>query len=227
MTPDELLEQFRSDVSDTAQPYLWSDEEIYRYMNSAYRQFVRQTGGIADFTTEDVCEVPFSAGDQVVDLHPSILRIMKASLASDGRKVSVKNITDMDDLTGEADYGQPQSIDLNTVGYMKYVVIGEQKNKARLVYIPDTAGTLKLNVYRLPLNNVVDSSSNLDEVEEDHHEYLSLWMQHRAYSKHDADAYDPRLAEKRQQEFMAYCSYVKNEWERYKHKTRTVTYGGL
>lgn len=227
MTPSELLEQFRDDVSDIAQPYLWSDDEVYRHMNSAYRQFVRLTKGVADFTTSEVCEVTYSAGDQFVELHPSILRITKARLASDGREVSVKNINDMDKITGEADYGQRPGIDMNATGYVKYLVIGEQRNLARLVYVPDTADTLKLNVYRMPLETITGADSELTDIDADHHEYLSLWMQYRAYSKHDADAYDPKLAERRQQEFLAYCDSVKADWERYKTKTRVTAYGGL
>lgn len=226
MTPAELLEQFRDDTSDTEKPYLWSDPEVYRFMNSAYRQFVRLTKGVADFTTSDVCEVAFSAGDQFIDLHPSILRITRASLASDGREVRVKNINDMNSVVGEADYGQRPGIDMNASGYVKYLVIGEQRDVGRLVYVPDTDDTLKLNVYRLPLKTIIDENSKLDDIEEDHHEYLSLWMQHRAYSKHDADAYDPRLADKRKEEFLIYCDEVVKQWERYKTKVRVVGYGG-
>lgn len=226
MTPDELLSQFRRDVSDTAKPYLWSDGEVYFYMNSAYRSFVRHTGGVADVLTSDVCEIPFAVGDQFIDLHKSILRINRASLASDGRKVEIKNINDMDTVTGEADYGQRPGIDMNSSGSVKYLVIGEQRDVGRLVYVPDTADTLKLQVFRMPLNIIVDANSSFDDIEEDHHEYLSLWMQHKAYSKHDADCFDQRMADLREKEFFNYCSGVKAQWDRYKSKVRVTRYGG-
>lgn len=227
MNLGQLIEQYRSDTSDTAKPYLWSDEECVRYANQAYIQFVRLTGGVADVSTSDVCEVPYSVGDQFVDLHKSILRIMRASVASDGRKLDVKNITDMDEVMGEADYGQTTTISLDTTGLVKYVVIGEQRHKARLVYVPDAADTLKLHVYRLPLNTLVNDSDEMTDVDEHHHDKLSLWMQHLGYNKHDADAFDARLSALRAQEFEAYCAGAKAEWERYKHKSRQVAYGGL
>ena len=57
MTSNELLDMFRRDVMDVRRPYLWTDEEIYAYMNDAYNMFARMTGGISDYTTDDVCLV--------------------------------------------------------------------------------------------------------------------------------------------------------------------------
>lgn len=54
MKVQELYDQFRSDAMDTVAPYLWSDTNVYRYMDDAYKMFVRLTGGIGDFTTQDV-----------------------------------------------------------------------------------------------------------------------------------------------------------------------------
>lgn len=224
MSPEELLEQFRSDVQDTVKPYLWSDDEAYRYMQAAYRRFVRETGGVADFNTAEVCEVEFSAADQFIDLHPSILKIARASLKSDGSKVEIKNITDMDTARGEADYGGIAPIDLDATGYVRYLVIGEKRNVGRLVYVPTVADTLRLNVYRMPLGEAKDG---FEDVEEDHHTYLSLWMQYLAYSKPDPDTYDSRRAEIQKKEFLIYCQDVVLQWEKYKTKVRTVNYGGL
>lgn len=223
MTPEQLLKQFRSEVVDTAKPYLWSDEEVYRYMNSAYRKFVQETGGVADVNTEEVCEVAYSAGDQFVELHPSILRITRVTL--DGEKLAVKNITDMD--KAEEDYGRPIPTNLDESGTVSCVVIGEKRNLARLVKVPDTAGTLKLNVYRMPLGTIQGASSTFADVEDDHHEYFSLWMQYRAFSKQDSDGYNEGLSKKRQEEFLRYCRDVTAQWERYKSKVRVVGYTGI
>ncbi len=53
MNVQEVFDQFRSDAVDEVAPYLWSDTDVFRYMNDAYSMFVRLTGGIADFTTQD------------------------------------------------------------------------------------------------------------------------------------------------------------------------------
>ena len=64
MNVQELYDQFRSDMQDEEQDFLWTDVELFRYMNEAYRMFVRLMGGIADFTS-DLCAVPIVAGEQI------------------------------------------------------------------------------------------------------------------------------------------------------------------
>src|SRR5665647_2592591 len=51
MTSDELYALFRSDVVDATAPYLWTDVEVWNYMNDAYKSFVRKIGGIPDNTS--------------------------------------------------------------------------------------------------------------------------------------------------------------------------------
>jgi hypothetical protein len=52
-------------------------------------------------------------------------------------------------------------------------------------------------------------------------------MQHLAYRKADADTFDRGRSDEYKALFESYCAMVRAEWERYKHKTRVVTYGGL
>ena len=94
MTSSELLTLFRSDISDVALPYLWSDLEAYTYMNDAYRMFVRLTGGVPDFTSLTT-QVPIVSGNALGVLDPSILRIMSARRLSDGREIKVINSPDI------------------------------------------------------------------------------------------------------------------------------------
>jgi hypothetical protein len=225
----ELYDAFRSDVVDTAKPYLWKDEEVFRYMDAAYKMFVRLTGGIADITTSEVCNVDLVAGTDMYDLHPSILRIMGATRLSDAGIVEVINQTDTPKLFKSAyDYGQfRQFMMTNTPGPVRYLVIGRQRGKAKTIQIPAENDTLLLDVFRLPLNTITDENGLMDEVREDHHLYFLDWMKHLAYKKNDSETFDKGKSQEYKQSFEEYCANVKAEWERYKHKTRIVAYGGL
>ena len=230
MNVGELYEQFRGDVYDIAKPYLWSDWEIYGYMDDAYRMFVRLTGGIADFTSP-LTQIDIVAGEAIASLDKRVLRITGARRASDGRTIDVINHTDLV-TTRDTDYGSGKYIyEDDTPGEVKYMVIGEQRGKVRWVQIPQADNVAKLHIYRLPLVRIdrekPDKDFEFDEIGDEHITHLSLWMQHRAYMKADADTFDKGKSDDLKLQFEAYCNFAKSEWERYKSKPREVVYGGL
>lgn len=230
MTAQELLDQFRSEMVDTAKPYLWSDTEVLGYMDDAYKMFVRLTGGIADFTS-DLTRVDIVAGEAVAEYDRRILRVMEAQRASDLGKIEVINQTDMT-FKRDNDYGLVRPIYLdNTPGRVRYMVIGAERGKAKWVQLPEENDQAILYVYRLPLTSIERDGSNLafefDEIGEEHHTHLGLWMRHRGYMKADAETFDRGRADDFKKQFTGYCTFAKAEWERYKHKNRTVAYGGL
>lgn len=230
MTAQELYDQFRSDMVDTAVPYLWSDKDVVRYMNDAYRMFVRLTGGIADFTS-DISRVAVTADEATSVMDPRILRVMEAYRLSDEAKLEVINQQDMT-FSQSTDYGRTRPLFLDsTPGPVRYMIIGAQRNVAKWVQVPIENDTVQLFVYRLPTTALDPESPDMDfafdEVGEEHHTHLVLWMQHLAYRKADADAFDKGRSDEYKALFESYCSMAKAEWERYKHKTRVVTYGGI
>ena len=66
MTPTQLKDLFRSDVRDEASPPLWTDTEIFVYMDDAQKMFCREGGGIAD-STSTICTMQVVAGDTYID----------------------------------------------------------------------------------------------------------------------------------------------------------------
>ena len=226
MNSSELLEAFRLDVEDLSDPPLWSDLEIYRYLNDACFQFVRMTGGIADFTSE-ACEVGITAGEDMSLLHPSIMRVMSAKRRSDNREIEVVNITDLH-AHYRSDYGVrvKQFLD-DTPGPVRMMVLGMQRDLVRWVQVPEFDDAVDMVIYRLPLKPITGAGQALDDVEEIHHLHLLDWMKHLAYKKQDAETFSPKDSERSGQAFLAYCDQVRAEWERYKHKTRVVAYGGI
>ena len=226
MNSTELLEAFRLDTVDTADPPLWSDPEIYRYLNDAYFQFVRITGGVADFTSE-ACEVGITAGEDMSLLHPSIMRVMSAKRRSDKATIRVINSTDLGSVR-VSDYGQAVLTKVDeATGPVRLMVLGMQRGVVRWVQLPEFDDAVDMVIYRLPLKPITGAGQALDDVEEIHHLHLLDWMKHLAYKKQDAETFSPKDSERSGQAFLAYCDQVRAEWERYKHKTRVVAYGGI
>jgi hypothetical protein len=225
-TSDELYDLFRSDVVDTVRPYLWSDEEVYVYMNDAYFMFVRLTGGISDFSS-DATQITALNGEPTSEVSDKILRFRQASLVATGEDVSIINAQDVHTLTDE-DYGVLRRLNLpSTVGKVRYMVTGEQDSLVSWYPIPDQDYTVRFLLERLPLSTITDGGQSFTGVAEHHHYHFLKWMKGLAYRKQDAETFDMTRANQEQSDFMAYCSLSKGEKERYKHKPRVVRYGGI
>lgn len=226
MNSTELKDLFRRDVIDLEVPPLWSDEEVFTYMNDAYVMFVRLTGGVADFTSA-VTELDVVEGEPLATLHPSILRVMSAKRRSDDREIEILNSTDIGRMT-TSDYGQLKPLLMSTQrGPVTKLVIGMQRGVGRWIFVPDANDTVDLLVYRLPLERITGEGQEFVDVEEIHHFHLLKWMKSLAYRKQDAETFDRARAAENEALFLAYCQQVKAEWERYKHKNRVVAYGGI
>lgn len=218
MTSDELYAAFREDIVDVAKPYLWKDAEVWRYMGDAYSMFVRLTQGIPDAGSE-ATEVQIVAGDPEGHLNTSILRIMSATRRSDGAEIMVVNATDLAQLR--------RLSSMRESGRVDYMLIGTKPNSCKWVRVPVVDDICDLTVYRLPLVPVTGPGQQLSEIDEMHHLHLLDWMKHLAYKKQDAETFNAKASMDCRAAFEAYCNQVQAEWERYKHKTRVVAYGGL
>lgn len=224
MNTTELYEFFRGVVDDVEEPYLWSDAEVFTYMDSAQKMFCRLYGGIPDVQS-DATVVDVVTGEKYADLHPSVLYIQSARLVSTGQLLSVVNATQHIQL--DTDYGrwlsQPNP---DTTGPIKAMIIGEQEDIARWVYVPEADDTVELTIRRLPLKSLTGLEQTL-EIPERHHEYLALWMQHRSFLKNDAETFDRGRSNQTRDDFVAYCQEARKEWDRKKYVPRTVMYGGI
>ena len=228
MTTAELLALFRRETRDDVAPYLWSDEDVYGYMSAAQEMFCRLTDGIND-STSAIASVSVTAGEPVVTLDPSILRLRQVRLASTNRPLTLLNPEDVElGGFGANDYGLSyrRGIDLTAAGTPQYLVIGMDDDQGRLVPIPTADDTLQLVVQRMPSGPIEDDSDDL-EVPDRHHRYLVLWMQHLAHNRQDAEAYDRGRSQEFEAAFREYCFQAKHEQELRQHKYRTMSYGGL
>jgi hypothetical protein len=225
MNSTELHDLFRSDVVDIEKPYLWSSSEVYGYIDEVQMMFCRFSVGIPDVSTDAVVRVPITTGEKFSPLHPSILYIRKVTLASTDREIELRNL--LDSSAPANDYGMVYAAQReNDPGPIRLMVIGEEYNKCRWASVPEADDEALLSVYRLPLNAITGPNQEL-EVRREHHRSLMYGVKFLAYSKQDAETFDRAKAKENEDRFLAYCEQAKAEWERYKHKPRSVKFGGI
>lgn len=227
MTPTQLYDLFRTDVVDTALPYLWSEDEVWSFMDDAYRRMVRLMGGISD-STSPLTQLEVYAGDTWVTLDPRIIKVRHVQKSTNDAELQLVNFEDTELLQRDNDYGVRRIFRLtNDTGPLQYLVSGMEVNKLRCIPIPDTDETLSLIVYRYPLEPISPVVTACFELEEQHHIHLLDGMKARAYGKQDAEAFDKGRAEEFEAKFLRYCENAKHERELSEHKYRAVAYGGL
>jgi hypothetical protein len=224
--PAELLKLFRQEANDLASPPLWSDAEVYGYMTAAQEMFCRLTRGIQDSTSE-ITQISVITDDPYVEYDSRILRIRDARLESTGAKVTILNPEDLEQGSLLDDYGLVTGrFDLTLTGTPRYLLLGVDDFRGRLIKIPEADDTLQLTVERLPLlDKDLDASQSL-EIHPQHHRYLTAWMLHLAHQKQDAEAYNRGRSAEFGERFQSYCELAKREQERRQHKQRNVSYGG-
>lgn len=222
----ELMQQFRRDIDDVADPKLWSDGEVAYYANDAQRMFCRLTNGISD-SSSIACDLDVVVGQVEFDLHPSIMRIRRAMRSSDGRQVQILNVDDVDQMGHRLN---------KRSGPVDSMIIGMDENAGRWGVVPSIKDTITLTVFRLPLNTIkpidpavplADQKKVKLEIPEQHHWHLLMWMKHLAYGRQDSDTYDARKADINERAFRTYCQQAKNEQDNTRRVARPIMYGGL
>lgn len=216
MTSGELLTLFRSEMNDVEEPYLWSNPEVYGYIDDAQKMFCRKTDGISDATKTKVVDITVAPGSDWVNTHPSIKLIRRATRVDTGRPIDVINNQDMLDRGWFFD---------GSTGTVRALVIGEEQHKAQVFPVSNETMTIRLLVYRMPLE-LIEGDQDF-EIAEKHHRHLLLWAKSLAYLKQDAETYDKSKANDFENRFLAYCEQSTLEDRKEKHKTRVVRYGGI
>lgn len=224
MTLEELLDEFRSQVADEAQPYLWSDDEALRYIIDAQDMFVRLTGGIADMSTSAIINVTATLNTPFTAHSPYILRIMSGRLQTSKRDVTFVHEKEIATLK-ERDYGSYNgfTLDDDDVGEVRYGVLGLTDKQIRWLRVPELTEVVRLRVYRLPYPRIADWNGDL-EIDVQHQRHLIMWMKYLAYSKQDAEARDDKKAADSKAAFEVYCKTAGSEIARARYKPRSTQF---
>ena len=223
---------FRAEVGDeVSTAYLWSNVEVYAFLDDAQKMFCRLTGGLAD-STSAITTVACTAGQKFVTVSPKILRLKSVENGVDGYRCQILNYEDMAAEVLQTDYGYSAQLGLNNeTGPIRAVVSGMEPNKLRLIKIPEANQDLNLIVNRLPLIDInattVGNTTAVLEIDEMHHRHLLLWMKALAHMKQDAETFNQGKAQEFDAQFRQYCAESKHDRELREHKYRTVAYGGI
>jgi len=217
MEVGDLLARFRLDTRDTVFPYMWSDAEVYAYINEAQNEFCRQTGGLADATSTECTSVALTAGAAFAAISPLVLKV-RAAFGANGKKLDIMNFEDFE-FSGTSG----EELFADTAGAVRAVVVGMEPNRIKIIHTPAADQTISLVVYRMPLLEIEDESSDL-EIDPQHHVSLLLWARKLAHSKADAETYDRGRAEQFAREFLNYALLARDEEARREHKYRSVQF---
>jgi hypothetical protein len=230
ITPATLLERFRREMDDIYdeddEAPLWSNEEIYGYMDDAQKEFARRT---RYFPTVDT-GIAVTNGSPYVSLPLSkYTDIRKVRLESDGRTVLLRNYIEVEGTELEDDYGTHflgghwESL----TGTPAILITDMAKDQGRLVPIPTADDTLEVVGWRLPLKDITVSSSKF-EVTEDHYiRKFTYGMRALAYEKHDSQTYNEAMAAKFKAKWEDWLDETADQIKHATRRTGTVQYGGL
>lgn len=183
MTLSELLGHLRCNVlRDTAQPQLWSDTELIRYLNLAQVEFCRRTFALTDgsssFTTFNTV-----AGDGAYLLDKRIVFIAEAWTVGRDNPDDVTEITSVHPLRDGARGQVPVSVHKGRPACWT-AQIGT--GMIRLHPVPDDVYEVQMIVSRKPLRDMADAK-DIPEIDEEYHIPLCDFAAWRALTNNDPE----------------------------------------
>jgi hypothetical protein len=223
MTTEELYILYRYEVDDTEAPYLWSDTEVFEYMDDAQRRFTELVPCLSDQLSVSV-----TAGTATVALPERLVEIRRRGyLGTSKSYVTPITMKEADEAMVTTDYGTRIVGGWeDRTGTPEFLITDWATDTGRLVPIPVASETMTLAAYVTPLQTIEDDLVDL-EIPSQYHHGLLHWMKKRAYSKNDMETMDT-VAEERAEK--AWNGFILDSRRRAQVQTRgggTVKYGGL
>lgn len=177
MNAADFVAEFRRVMDDTSAGYLWQDEEIIRYLNSAVDEACERALLLEDRSSAACCLIDLDAAETTYALHPSVIKVKRVALAGRPLEHSSEEALDCQSPGWESRTGAPRA----------FFIVGDRQ--LRVVPTPAEAATLVLTVYRRPLTPV--PPENFDnatiELPEVYHLRLMPWIYRCALMKSDSE----------------------------------------
>jgi hypothetical protein len=191
MKRQDISDAFRTEADDNRTPPLFSDDEVETYINEAQEEACIRTKLIFDRTDESICHIDINPSDLTYDISDKIHEIRFAQLVDADGAVSDLEIIDRDEL----DRRRPDW----RIETDKPTAIVHEDKTIQIDCTADAAYTIQLEVYRLP--KPLESEASVPEINAIHHRFLVDWVLYRAFSKPDADLYNPGKAQEAHDRF--------------------------
>lgn len=187
MNLEQLIAAYRLRSDDRSTPPHVSDADLALFASEAEREACIRARLIFDSTSgTGLTQYAVTANQAVVDIHPLIDIISAARFQpAAGGKPRELELTGLDWIQDQCDWqGRTSS---------RPCALAHLQKQVRIWPMPSVAGTLYLDVYRLPLSALEDPEDD-PEIDEDHHDGLVDWMLFRVYSSKDGELEDPKRA---------------------------------
>lgn len=184
MNLGQLRDALRTLMGDRAQPYLWSDEDLTRYLNNAVRETCIRARLLKDDADSQplLCQLAVTAGNARMTFDPSILVIRSGTLVE---SVNGKLWA----LTAESMDRERRGWDTQTcTGTPQYMVMDLAQKTFRLFPTPDANYTLRLRVWRTPMETeymTAPDDTPVTYLPDD--EELCHWAASEAYMINDSE----------------------------------------
>lgn len=212
MDLSEVLTMLRVDLDDTVEEYLWSTEELTGYIDQGYKEFARVTRILTDQSTAAVAEATVTANDSWVTLDPRVLEVRRAYLVTADVELAKANFN--------------QAPMKETFSKPSYYISDQVKDKVRLIPGPTANDTLRMNVVRLPLQDLADDPV-LEFDDRRYWQIINSFAAALAWRNPDVDTFDVNRAQEAENRFYAKAEEVRVEVENRTRTPGTVTYGGI
>lgn len=206
---------------------LWSNTELFHYIDQAQREFARDTLCLVDASNFNAVTV--TQDDAWVDIDPSIVEFKRIYLGSTGDRVEHLSLIDFEkgDMW-HSDYGMNKlnSNWMQTSGTPSIAITDMDIDKLRLYPIPTQADTLNMIVYREPLEEIEDASTDL-EIPDRFRRALVWGAAVYAYGRDDVETFNAQAAALNAARFQTAKDEALAFIRRKTRRAPTTTYGGI
>ena len=220
----DLITDVRRQIDDLTEPYLWSDDEITDYLDEAEDTLCEDA-----LCLPDQEELGYEASTGWLALPQYIVQI-RAVFDADGRQVQLCNRAPWEELVDyDGDYGMRVANRdwlTTTDNRVRALVTDLRVDLVRLYPIPTVAGTLTLDVFRRPKAGLLQRGT-LELTDRKQQRLVVTKACALAYGKHDAEAYNPQMAQALDAEYRADAEELLRATRRRRRHNGLVSYGGL
>lgn len=196
MNIDELIARFRTDADDAVQGYLWGDEKVGPWFAEAEAEAAIRGRLLHESSNPSICQIAVTAGTSTYSLHKALHEIDYIAFKPDGASCRDPVI-----LLSRGELDRRHRDWRDRTGPVQYAI--QADTTIRLAFTPESAGTLFIEGYRVPLRQLGDTSQT-PEIHPSHHLMLVHWALYRAFSVPDAETVDKDRAALAERAFSRY-----------------------
>lgn len=186
---ERLLADTREELDDEVAPYLYSDDKLIKYLNEAVHEAALRTRCLVESERDDMCVIALQPGVATYELHPSVTVIRRAYLEAEPDRVLTRTTS----AHLQRHYCQWRT----EQGTPRFLIRDRQAQRITLSPIPEVAGTLRLELWRVPTDDEVMEGPDDEPAGGPIYQHaLFRWACFRAFNKKDSEQNDTALADR-------------------------------